>query len=151
MSQIEQSKLHMNVQVIHIDELLNQISSIMASPSKDAGLKFMVERGEIQHLYFQGDALRIKQILINILSNAFKFTMEGGNVRFRTEEIPSYESGRVRYRFVISDTGIGMTQEFISHLFEPFCRSERVNRVEGTGLGLSITKGLVDLMGVKSG
>lgn len=56
MSQIEQSKLHMNVQVIHIDELLNQISSIMASPSKDAGLKFMVERGEIQHLYFQGDA-----------------------------------------------------------------------------------------------
>ena len=109
MSQIEQSKLHMNVQVIHIDELLDQISSIMASPSKDAGLKFMVERGEIQHLYFQGDALRIKQILINILSNAFKFTMEGGNVRFRTEEIPSYESGRVRYRFVISDTGIGMT------------------------------------------
>ena len=98
---------------------------------------------------FQGDALRIKQILINILSNAFKFTMEGGNVRFRTEEIPSYESGRVRYRFVISDTGIGMTQEFISHLFEPFCRSERVNRVEGTGLGLSITKGLVDLMGGK--
>lgn len=149
MSQIEQSKLHLNVQVIHIDELLNQISSIMASPSKDAGLKFMVERGEIQHLYFQGDALRIKQILINILSNAFKFTMEGGNVRFRTEEIPSYESGRVRYRFVISDTGIGMTQEFISHLFEPFCRSERVNRVEGTGLGLSITKGLVDLMGGK--
>ena len=149
MSQIEQSKLHMNVQVIHIDELLDQISSIMASPSKDAGLKFMVERGEIQHLYFQGDALRIKQILINILSNAFKFTMEGGNVRFRTEEIPSYESGRVRYRFVISDTGIGMTQEFICHLFEPFCRSERVNRVEGTGLGLSITKGLVDLMGGK--
>ena len=91
----------------------------MASPSKDAGLKFMVERGEIRASVFSGDALRIKQILINILSNAFKFTMEGGNVRFRTEEIPSSESGRVRYRFVISDTGIGMTQEFISHLFEP--------------------------------
>ena len=88
MSQIEQSKLHMNVQVIHIDELLDQISSIMASPSKDAGLKFMVERGEIQHLYFQGDALRIKQILINILSNAF-------NSPWKAE---TFGSGRRKYR-----------------------------------------------------
>lgn len=147
MSQIEQSKIHMNMQSIYMDELLSQICTIMASASKDAGLEFVVERGEIQHLYFQGDALRIKQILINILSNAFKFTMEGGRVLFRTEEIPSSENGKARYRFTISDTGIGMPQEFIGHLFDPFCRSERVNRVEGTGLGLSITKGLVDLMG----
>ena len=149
MSQIEQSKIHMNIQSIHMDELLDQISSIMASPLKDAGLEFTIERGNIQHLYFQGDALRIKQILLNILSNAFKFTMEGGRILFRTEEIPASEEGKARYRFTISDTGIGMSQEFISHLFEPFCRSERVNRVEGTGLGLSITKGLVDLMGGK--
>ena len=149
MSQIEQSKLHMNMQSIHIDELLDQICSIMASSSKDAGLEFTIERGKIQHLYFQGDALRIKQILLNILSNAFKFTMEGGSVLFRTEEIPASENGKARYRFIIRDTGIGMSQEFISHLFEPFCRSQRVNKVEGTGLGLSITKGLVDLMGGK--
>ena len=147
MNQIEQSKLHMNVQSIHMDELLSEICTIMASTSKAAGLEFTVERGEIQHMYFQGDALRIKQILINILSNAFKFTMEGGRVLFRTEEIPSSANGKARYRFIISDTGIGMSQEFINHLFEPFCRSERVNRVEGTGLGLSITKGLIDFMG----
>lgn len=149
MSQIEQSRLHMNMQIIHIDELLDQISSIMASSSRDGRLEFTVERDNIKHLYFQGDGLRIKQILINLLSNAFKFTMEGGKVLFRTEEIPACDTGKVRYRFTVSDTGIGMTQEFISHLFEPFCRSERVNKIEGTGLGLSITKGLVDLMGGK--
>ena len=66
---------------------------------------------------------------------------------FRTEELNAKEENRVRYRFTIQDTGIGMTEEFMSHLFEPFIRSDRVTKVEGTGLGLSITKGLVDLMG----
>ena len=66
---------------------------------------------------------------------------------FRTEELNAKEEKRVRYRFTIQDTGIGMTEEFMSHLFEPFIRSDRVTKVEGTGLGLSITKGLVDLMG----
>ena len=97
--------------------------------------------------HFRGDMLRIKQILINLLSNAIKFTMEGGRVSFRLEEIDCETAGKARYRFTVSDTGIGMSEEFQQHLFEPFIRSERVSGVEGTGLGLSITKGLVDLMG----
>ncbi len=147
MSQIEQSKIHMNIQAIHMDEIIDQIFSIMNSQAKDAELQFVVECEEIEHPCFLGDMLRIKQILLNLLSNAFKFTAAGGKVVFRTEEIPASKDTGVRYRFTVSDTGIGMTQQFMEHLFEPFCRSEKVNKVEGTGLGLSITKGLVELMG----
>ena len=147
MSQIEQSKIHLNYQTIQIEELLNHISSIMTSPAENAGLKFQIQMEEFQHTSFSGDPLRIKQILINLLSNAIKFTMEGGAVLFRTEEIPAEKEHHVRYCFTVQDTGIGMSEEFISHLFEPFIRSSQVVKVEGTGLGLSITKGLVDLMG----
>lgn len=94
-----------------------------------------------------GDPLRLRQIFINLLSNAFKFTAEGGNVWLRVEEIQALKEGRVRYRFCVQDTGIGMSETFVKHLFKPFVRARKVSEIEGTGLGLSITKGLVDLMG----
>ena len=147
MSQIEQSKIHLNLQTIHIKELIGNISSIMTSQAENRGLCFKIETSVFQHIKFTGDALRIKQILINLLSNAFKFTLEGGMVIFRVEEINAERQGYVRYRFTVQDTGIGIRDEFLNRLFEPFNRSERVSKVEGTGLGLSITKGLVDLMG----
>lgn len=147
MSQIEQSKIHLNRQMIQIEEMIDHISSIMATQAENTGLHFVIEADDFVHRAFMGDALRIKQIIINLLSNAFKFTMEGGTVLFRTEEIEPKENGYVRYRFIIQDTGIGMSEEFLCHLFEPFIRSNKVFKVEGTGLGLSITKGLVDLMG----
>lgn len=147
MSQIEQSKIHLNCQTIHIEELIGNISSIMTSQAENVGLCFKIEVSTFQHVRFTGDALRIKQILINLLSNAFKFTTEGGMVLLRVEEIRATECERVRYRFTVQDTGIGISEELRSRLFEPFCRSDKVSKVEGTGLGLSITKGLVDLMG----
>ena len=100
----------------------------------------------INHVWFIGDGLRIKQILLNLLSNSFKFTKRGGNVLFRIEELEPEKENNVRYRFIVQDNGIGMSDEFQVHLFEPFIRSERSAEVEGTGLGLSITKGLVGLM-----
>lgn len=147
MSQIEQSKIHLNHQVLQIDEVVNHITSIMTAQAENAGLHFIVEIEKSSQVKFWGDALRINQILINLLSNSFKFTMEGGTVLFRTEQIPAKKEHQVRYRFIIQDTGIGMSEEFLSHLFEPFIRSSKVSKVEGTGLGLSITKGLVELMG----
>ncbi len=147
MSQIEQSKIHLNCQTIQIEELVNHISSIMTAQAENVGLRFRIETGTFEHSHFLGDALRIKQILINLLSNAFKFTMEGGDVLFRTEEIASEKKNHVRYCFTVRDSGIGMSEEFMKRLFEPFIRSEKVSKVEGSGLGLSITKGLVDLMG----
>lgn len=146
MSQIEQSKIHLNHQTIQIEELLNHIYSIMIFQAENAGLHFELETNSFQHVVFSGDALRIKQILINLLSNAFKFTKKGGEVLFKIKEIPAQSERSVRYCFIVQDTGIGMSQEFQKKLFEPFIRSDKVAGVEGSGLGLSITKGLVDLM-----
>ncbi len=148
MSQIEQSRIQLNDARISVTELVEQLNTIMAPQAKNAGIKFSVCVEDISHPYFIGDHLRINQILINILGNAFKFTAEGGTVDFNIKEIPAKQQGEWgRYCFTIRDTGVGMTEEFKECLFEPFMRSKETMKVEGTGLGLSITKGLVDLMG----
>ena len=148
MSKIERSKITLNRMTLSIYDLIEQLSSMMTPQAKAAGLHLEIGTEGICQEYFCGDGLRINQILINLLSNAIKFTPEGGRVNFITSEIPPVRKGnRVRYRFVVRDTGIGMTEEFMAHVFEPFTRSSGTARVEGTGLGLSITKGLVELMG----
>lgn len=146
MSKIEQSKILLNQIPIAIPELLNQLSVMMTPQAKEAGLNFSVQVEQLRHPYVLGDPLRINQILINILSNAIKFTPEGGRVDFLVEELEPKKVTAARFRFTVSDTGIGMSEGFITHLFDPFARNSSVTRVEGTGLGLSITKGLVDLM-----
>lgn len=147
MSKIERSKITLNHVRIYLPELMEQLSAMMGQQANAAGLEFKMETGEIVHPCFYGDSLRVNQILINILSNAIKFTPEGGCVDFLAEEIPSViQAEGVRYRFTIRDTGIGMSEEFLAHLFEPFTRNANVAGIEGTGLGLSITKGLVELM-----
>ena len=148
MSKIERSKISLNCIEIYLPEMVEQLSAIMLPQAKAAGLHFEIRREKILHQYFYGDALRINQILINILGNAIKFTPEGGSVEFLVEEIPPVKDPeQVRFRFMIRDTGVGMSDEFLSHVFEPFVRNPKMERVEGSGLGLSITKGLVDLMG----
>ena len=148
MSKIEQSKVVLSQMKISLPEIREQLCAMMAPQATAAGLRFCVDIGKIDHEYFYGDGLRINQILINILGNAIKFTPEGGQVDFKIEELSPMEGADyVRYRFTVKDTGIGMTEEFIAHIFEPFTRSREGSRVQGTGLGLSITKALVDLMG----
>lgn len=147
MSKIERSKITLNRMKIALPELIEQFSAIMSPQAKNAGVRLNIAVEAACHRYFYGDTLRINQIFINILSNAIKFTPEGGRVNFSVVEIePRDGKDRVRYRFTISDTGIGMSEEFQSHIFEPFARSSAAARIEGTGLGLSITKGLVEQM-----
>lgn len=147
MSKIERSKIALNHENINLPELVEQLSSMLSVQVETAGLKLTVRRENICQSNFYGDAMRINQVLINILGNAIKFTPEGGEVGLLVEELPSVEKGRVRFRFSISDTGVGMSEEFLAHIFDPFTRSRRASHIEGSGLGLSITKGLVDLMG----
>ena len=147
MSKIECSKITLHHMQIYLPELLRQISAILEPQARAAGLTYHVCQEHISHNYFYGDALRINQILINLISNAIKFTPEGGTVEFLTEErLPAERDGYVSYRFAVRDTGVGMTEDFLADIFEPFARSRGVEFVEGTGLGLSITKGLVELM-----
>ena len=148
MSKIERSKIILNHMRISMPELLEELSVMMEPQVEANALKFHMESKGIRHGIFYGDKLRINQILINILSNAIKFTPEGGSVDFLAEETDlDCEDGRVCYRFTVRDTGIGMTEDFVEHIFEAFARNSNITSVEGTGLGLSITKGLVDLMG----
>ena len=148
MSKIESSKITLNRMSISLSGLVEQLSAIIAPQAGGAGQRLVKNKGDIRHDCFYGDVLRINQILINILSNAVKFTPEGGTVEFRIEELETCrEPEHTRYRFTVRDTGIGMSEEFLSHIFDPFTRSNRTAGIEGTGLGLSITKGLVDLMG----
>lgn len=147
MSKIEQSKISLNCARISLPDLTEQLSAIIQPQAEEAGLRLNIRTEGVSHINFYGDRLRINQILINILSNAIKFTPAGGAVEFLIEELPleRRESG-IHYRFTVSDTGVGIRQEFLDHIFEPFTRNQNAYRVEGTGLGLSITKGLVDLM-----
>lgn len=148
MSKIERSQITLNRASIYLPELIEQLCAIMAPQARTNGIQFKVKANGIRHEYIYGDSLRISQILINLLSNAVKFTPEGGTVEFTAEEIPPEKDKKsVRIRFTVRDTGIGMPEEFLAHVFSPFARGRAASRIEGTGLGLSITKGLVDLMG----
>lgn len=147
MSRIEQSRVVLNEIKISLPEFSQQIFAIMDPQTKDAGLQFHISMEEVHHKDFYGDTLRISQILINLLSNAIKFTPEGGRVDFRIKEIPPLKNqNMVRYQFEIRDTGIGMPEEFLETMFDPFTRNYQTHEIEGSGLGLSIAKGLVDLM-----
>ena len=115
MSQIEQSKIHLNLQTIHIEELIGNISSIMTSQAENIGLCFKIETSVFQHIKFTGDALRIKQILINLLSNAFKFTLEGGMVIFRVEEINAYATAS-QFRIPESASVMNSSTDCSNHL-----------------------------------
>lgn len=150
MSRIEQSKIVLSHIKLFLPDLLDQISAILTPQAREKGVELSVRAKDITHSAFYGDSLRINQILINLLGNAFKFTPAGGKVDFLVEETkPVGTPGFVRYRFHITDTGIGMNREFLGRMFEPFTREQTAERLEGTGLGLSITKRLVDLMGGK--
>lgn len=150
MSKIERAKVSLNVLRLSLSDVLNQLSDMLLPQAEGAGLLLRTDSRDVRHRYFYGDALRINQILINILGNAVKFTPEGGRIDFVIKEIePVRGATHVRYRFRISDTGIGMPEAFLVHLFEPFTRSSGTERMEGSGLGLSIAKGLVELMGGK--
>ena len=102
----------------------------------------------LQHENVLADPNRLNQVLMNILSNAVKYTPTGGHIRFEVDELPRNEH-YARYRFVVQDDGIGMSEAYQKTLFDPFTREERsgTNKVQGTGLGMAITKNIVDLMG----
>ncbi|MCI6040441.1 MAG: ATP-binding protein [Clostridiales bacterium] len=145
MSKIEHRDMELNRECLSLNELVEQVCTMVRPQALEKHQQFHVKIGTISHEYFYGDGLRINQILINILGNAVKFTTEGGQVDFLVDELPAVNGAH--YQFVIRDTGMGMSPEFLARVFEPFARGMRVSRVQGTGLGLSITKGLVERMG----
>ena len=147
-SKIESGKMQISMGPCDLGAVFERIEDITALQAANKSLAIRYEHDGVRHLHVLGDELRIEQVLINIISNAIKYTPEGGSVDLIAEELPG-EAGRNRYRFVVRDTGIGISEEYLPHIFESFTREEKttVNRVQGTGLGLAITARVVEMMG----
>lgn len=148
-SKIESGKLTLRESVFSLDELLESVNVVVRPLVGEKKQQLMVNMGKMSHELFAGDKTRLNQVLINLLSNAIKYTPAGGQIRFSIEDLGPSSSKVERIRFVVEDTGYGITDEFKKIIFEPFTRSEgsTTNKETGTGLGLAITKNIVDLMG----
>ena len=148
-SKVESGKLNLNPLTFSIAETVENLVNISQPMIKEKNIdfKFYIEQMEEEYLY--ADQLRLNQIYINILSNAIKYTEPGGSVRAELREEKSTIPGCVRLIYVVSDTGIGMSREYMETLYQPFSRQidSRVNSIQGTGLGLAITKQMVDIIG----
>ena len=147
MSRIESGKTTLNVEKMNLPRQISQLDSVIRQQAGQRRQTFTVET-HVQHENVLGDPNRLKQVLMNILSNAVKYTPNGGHIRLEIDELTHTEH-YTKYRFVVQDNGIGMSEEFQKTLFEPFTREEKsgTNKVQGTGLGMAITKSIVDLMG----
>lgn len=150
MSKIESGKMTLNVESVSLREVMDSIVSIVQPQVKAKHQSFNVSIYNILSENVKCDSVRLNQIIINLLSNAIKFTPEGGTIDVTLHEEASPKEGDyVRIRIHVKDTGIGMSEEFQSELFEAFTREDnkRIHRTEGTGLGMAITKYIVDAMG----
>ena len=147
MSRIESGKTTLNVEKMNLPQQISQLDSIIRQQAGQRSQSFTVSTN-LQHENVLADPNRLNQVLMNILSNAVKYTPTGGHIRFEVEELPRNEH-YARYRFVVQDDGIGMSADYQKTLFDPFTREERsgTNKVQGTGLGMAITKSVIDLMG----
>ena len=147
MSRIESGKTTLNEEKMNLPQQISQLDSIIRQQAGQRRQTFTVET-HLQHENVLADPNRLNRVLMNILSNAVKYTPTGGHIRFEVDELPRNEH-YARYRFVVQDDGIGMSEAYQKTLFDPFTREERsgTNKVQGTGLGMAITKSIVDLMG----
>ena len=147
MSRIESGHMELKEEEFSIRKMLEQINIIVSGQCEDKGLYFVFRQIEPLNEYFIGDDLRLKQIIINILGNAVKFTDSPGTVTFTVEQMDIDDASR-KLCFTIKDTGIGIDASFIPRLFNPFAQEDATttNRYGGSGLGMAITRKMVDLM-----
>ncbi len=148
MSRIESGRVTIDETVCSLPQVLQDLQSIIRADLETKGLNLCMDDGALIHPYVVCDRLRLNQVLLNILSNALKFTPAGGKISISAVERPGDTADTAIYEFCIRDTGIGMAPEFLEHIFEPFERerTSTVSGIQGTGLGMSITKNLVELM-----
>ena len=150
-SHIESGKLEYKPGPVDLRDMLNTVLSIARGYTENRDLNLYVSREELKTPYVMADELRIREVLLNIISNAVKFTKDGGSISFVAENAPGNDEQHVIVRYCISDTGIGMSEEFLERIFDEFSQENNGARTsyKGTGLGMAIAKKYVDLMGGK--
>ena len=149
MSKIEAGKTVFKYSDFSIAEFIQELDTIFHSQIYEKKQTFTITKENIQHEWVNGDRVHLMQIFSNLLSNAIKYTQEGGEIQLLAEECESNSSVYAKYRFLVSDNGMGMAADFKDMIFDTFTREENsmTNKIQGTGLGMAITKNLVDSMG----
>ncbi|MDE6020897.1 MAG: response regulator, partial [Ruminococcus sp.] len=149
MSRIESGKVKIEEKEVSLPDIMHDLKTIVQSDVKAKQLEFYIDTLDVVNETIICDKLRLNQVLLNILSNAMKYTKPGGMVSVRVIQTSEAQEDYASYEFRVKDTGIGMSPEFLKHVFEPFEREQTatVSGIQGTGLGLAITKNIVDMMG----
>ena len=149
MSKIEAGKTVFKYSDFSILDLVQELDTIFHTQIYEKQQTLTIIKENIQHEWVNGDQVHLIQIFSNLLSNAVKYTQEGGEIQFFVEECETKSSVYAKYRFLVSDNGMGMSADFKETIFDPFTRAESslTNKIQGTGLGMAITKNLVEAMG----
>ncbi len=148
MSRIESGRIQLDEKPCSMPDILHGIRNILQADVHAKQLELYIDTVDVLDEDIFCDKLRLNQVLLNLLSNCVKYTPAGGTVTMRITEKTGAPAGYANYEFCIQDTGIGMSQEFVKHIFEPFEREQNftISRIQGTGLGMAITKNIVDMM-----
>lgn len=151
MSRIESGRVQIKEQECNISELMHNLVNIIQPQVKAKQLELFIDTFEVNNEDVIADPLKLNQVFINLMSNAVKYTPAGGTITFRIIQKTTFRHGYGDYSFIIKDNGIGMSQKFVQHVFDPFEREVTVTQsgIQGTGLGMAITKNIVEMMNGK--
>ena len=149
MSKIEAGKTVFKYSDFSIVDFIQELDTIFHAQIHEKKQTFTITKENIRHEWVNGDRVHLMQIFSNLLSNAIKYTQEGGEIQFLVEEYETKSRAYARYRFLVSDNGMGMSTDFKGTIFDAFTRAESslTNKIQGTGLGMAITRNLVEAMG----
>ena len=149
MSRIESGRVKIEEKETYLPEVMHDLKTIVQADITSRQLEFYIDTADVVNEHILCDKLRLNQVLLNLLSNAMKFTKPGGMVSVRILQKGNAPDGFASYEFQVKDTGMGMSKEFLEHIFEPFEREKTstVSGIQGTGLGMAITRNIVDMMG----
>lgn len=148
MSRIESGKISLNEDKFNLPELINNLLVMVQPQAKKHNHSLEVHILDIKHENVIGDSLRLQQAFVNIMGNAVKYTPDNGTICLTVKEAPSHNDATGYYEFIFEDNGIGMPEEYIGRIFEPFSRVEdvRTSKIQGTGLGMAITQNIIHMM-----
>lgn len=148
MSKIESGKVNISLEQVSLPEIVETVTDMCLPLMDEKHQSFQVSIGRVNHENVVTDGDRLRQVLMNLLSNAIKYTPEGGTITLRVNEQYSPNPGKSQYEFICIDTGIGISEEFLPFIFDPFSRAEdsRISKIQGTGLGMAITENIVRMM-----
>lgn len=148
MSRIESGKISLSSEEVSLPDLMEEVIGICRPLSSQKHQKLYINAEYVHHEKVVTDSNRLQQVLMNLLSNAVKYTPDGGTISLLLRERPSISQRRGQYEFIVTDNGLGMSEEFVKHIFEPFTRAEdtRISKIQGSGLGMTITDNIARMM-----